>query len=77
MICTEVITEDGATLHPGDRAFNYYDMKAGTIGDDLDDSGWFTFVHDDGTDAVLNGARICTTAYAERKGWPGRGVIGI
>ena len=43
----EVITEDGATLRQGDRAFNYYDMKAGTIGDDLDDSGWLTFLHDD------------------------------
>ena len=53
-------TEDGCFLSPGERAFNYYDLKWGTIGDDMDSSGWFSFFHDDGTRCTLNGERIST-----------------
>lgn len=28
----DIITADGAVLHEGDRAFNYYDMQVGRIG---------------------------------------------
>lgn len=31
---------------------------------------WFTFRHTDGSSALLDGSRICSLAYAERKGWP-------
>jgi hypothetical protein len=29
---TDIVTADGAVLHEGDRAFNYYDMRIGRIG---------------------------------------------
>jgi hypothetical protein len=64
---TLVRTEDRAVLRKGGRAFNYYDGKWGTIGDDLDRDGWFTFRHDDGTSAVLNGERIATYNPKDRK----------
>jgi len=51
-------TADGYPLAEGDRAFNYYDRKWGHIGPDIDSEGWFTFDHDDGTHAILNGDRI-------------------
>jgi hypothetical protein len=66
---TAIRTEDGVTLHPGDRAFNYYDQKPGTISEAPDSSGWFTFTHDDGTSALLNGERICSEGFARRR-WP-------
>jgi hypothetical protein len=58
---TNIYTEDGALLQPGDRAFNYYDCKWGVIRPgSLDAQGWFDFDHDDGTHAVLDGSRIST-----------------
>lgn len=33
------------------------------------DNYWFIFRHDDGTSADLDGSRICSTAFASRKGW--------
>jgi hypothetical protein len=63
-------SEDGAQLREGDAAFNYYDHKPGRIGAaSACDAGWFTFHHEDGTRALLNGQRVCSTAYAARRGW--------
>lgn len=64
----EVITEDGVTLHPGDRAYNYYDRKPGTL-EAPDSAGWFDFRHEDGTTAYLDGSRICSIAFASARGW--------
>lgn len=83
-----ITTEDRVTLAPGDRAFNYYDHKPGTIGK-LDaypqpdtmrgqssatpveewSNYWFDFEHDDGSRTLLDGSRICSVAYAKRRGW--------
>lgn len=30
---------------------------------------WFEFRHDDGTRASLDGSRVCTEAFARRRGW--------
>lgn len=57
----EIRTEDGKVVNEGDRVFNYYDWKWGSIErDSLDKEGWFRIRHDDGTTAILNGARIAT-----------------
>jgi hypothetical protein len=53
-----IVTADGATLKVGDRAFNYYDCKWGKIEEINRHDDWFTFRHEDGTSAVLNGERI-------------------
>jgi len=66
---TTVHTEDHKILRSGDRAFNYYDHKAGVIGVDIDDDGWFTFIEDDGHKTTLNGERICSIEYATRRRW--------
>ena len=63
-----ITTEDGATATKGDRLYNYYDMKPGTIGR-MEHDGWFEFNHEDGTRSFLNGQRVCTIAFAARKGW--------
>lgn len=82
---TAVITEDGVTLQPGDNAYNYYDMKPGKIptedrlfsyynpdaAPDAHRDIWFKFQHTDGTVCLLNGERICTVAFARRRGFPG------
>jgi len=79
----KIKTEDGVMLEPGDRAFNYYDMKLGYIHPtremtDYTAAGhetnpnqdlWFDFMHDEGGVAILNGQRICSIRFAERKGW--------
>jgi hypothetical protein len=63
-------TEDGVQFAEGDDLFNYYDMKPGTVRvGSTDQQGWFYFDHADGTDALLDGSRVCSLAYAERKGW--------
>lgn len=71
-------TEDGVYVNEGDRVFNYYDMKPGRIepgtgimAPDL----WFTVKHDDGTQALLNGQRICSIKYANVRGWLGRLIV--
>lgn len=63
-----IITEDKVKLQAGDRAFDYYGMKPGVIGN-VDSDGWFDFTHDDGTRSILDGSRICSTEFAKRKGW--------
>lgn len=66
----QIRTEDGLTLQAGERAFNYYDHEVGEIvPGTVDADGWFTFRHDDGTSKCLNGERICSLAYAGRRGW--------
>lgn len=84
----EVVTQDGVTLHLGDRAYNYYDMMPGTIeridaypqpdtmkgqnsGTSIDEwtNYWFTFRHTDGSSTSLDGSRICSIAFATKKGW--------
>lgn len=56
-----ITTADGKAVHEGDRVFNYYDCKWGTIKPgSLDPEGWFDVNHDDGTVACLNGERIST-----------------
>ena len=68
-----IITEDGATVQVGDRAYNYYDMKPGRIAKlssaFADPDPWFDFEHDDGTISLLNGARICTIEFARKRGF--------
>ena len=85
---TAIITSDGVSLNEGAAAFNYYDMKAGTIGkidqwaqpDTMAGQNsatpmsewsnyWFDFHHADGSCASLDGSRICSVEFAERKGW--------
>jgi hypothetical protein len=66
-------TEDGIVLSEGDRAYNYYDMKAGRIGKlagNMPDP-WFYFHHDDGTRTTLNGQRICSIEFARRRNFKG------
>ena len=66
---SSITTEDGIVLQVGDRAFNYYDHKPGTI-QSLSPDGWFDFHHEDGTSALLNGERICSLDFARRfHGW--------
>lgn len=63
------VTEDGVTVKEGERAFNYYDMKPGVIGEpSIPFDGWFRFMQEGGS-ALLNGARICSVAHAEKMGW--------
>ena len=64
-----IVTANRVTLQEGDHAYNYYDRKSGTIQNDLDDQGWFTFRHWDGTKSLLDGERICTLEFAAAKGW--------
>jgi len=66
-ICT-YRTEDGVELRTGEAAYDYYSMKPGRIGRGCG-SGWFDFEHDDGTVTLLNGQRICSMAYAVRRGF--------
>lgn len=62
--------DDGATASTGDRAYNYYDRQAGTIGAaDLGDAEWFDFIQDNGRHVSLNGDRTCSITTAIAKGW--------
>jgi hypothetical protein len=66
-------TEDGVIVQVGDRIYDYYSMKPGVIvrhAGDMPDP-WFDVRHDDGGLAVLNGQRICSIAYAKRRGFKG------
>lgn len=67
-----ITTEDGVTVGRGDRVFNYYDRKVGVIASDVDTAGWFDVDHDDGTRAYLDGSRICSLGFAQRRGWAER-----
>jgi hypothetical protein len=74
-----IVTEDGVELKHGDRAYDYYSMKPGTIGkidavldgdsNDRNQMPWFDFNHDDGTRTTLNGQRICSVEYARERGF--------
>lgn len=63
-----VVAECGAKLSQGDRAYNYYDMKPGAIGE-VGTDGWFHFLNDDGTRTLLNGQRICSMMFARLRGF--------
>lgn len=66
--------ECGTTLREGDRAYDYYSMKPGVIGRPASlstNDGWFYFRHDDGSELLLNGQRICSLAFAARREFPG------
>ncbi len=67
-----VETEDHALVYEGDRVFDYYGMKWGTIRvGSIDSSGWFYVDHEDGTKSLLNGERIATYDPRERNpNWP-------
>lgn len=57
----DITTEDGHVVHHGDRVYNYYDCRWGTIASEPDSGGWFTFQPADGSQRqTLNGERICT-----------------
>ncbi len=59
--CPDLTTEDNRTpIVPGLRLFNYYDCKWGIVGERIDPDGWFDFIHEDGTRALLNGVRVST-----------------
>jgi hypothetical protein len=68
-----IVTEDNQIVAKGDRVYNYYDMWPGTIVTDPDDQGWFYVKPDPGSSnrqqALLNGQRICTIAFAKRRGF--------
>lgn len=58
--CPDLTTEDNRTpIVVGMRLFNYYDGKWGRVGQ-IEATGWFEFVHEDGTRTTLNGVRVST-----------------
>lgn len=59
-----VVLEDGVSATVGDRVFNYYDMRVATIVRIADD-GWCDTAEGD----LVNGPRMCSTAFAQSKGW--------
>jgi hypothetical protein len=63
-----IITEDHVELVEGDQAYDYYDFNLGTI-HDIDASGWFDLVTEDGRRLYRNGQRVCSVAFAQRRGW--------
>lgn len=70
----EYRTEDGVAVKEGDRAYDYYSMQPGVVGKDAGGTGpnigWFDFYHDNGNVELLNGQRICSMAYARKRGFP-------
>ena len=66
-------TEDGVMLEEGDHAYDYYSMAPGRIGPaagfDQPNDPWFDFIHDKGGRVLLNGQRICSDAFAKRRGF--------
>lgn len=68
---TKYRDDSGVWHKEGDRAYCYYTMKPGTVGEELDrEAGWFEFYYDDGTSDMLNGQRICSIEHAQLMGWP-------
>lgn len=68
-------TEDGVLKREGEIVYNYYDMRPVLIGRANSQAGWFT-AHCVGDTAdtyggsdLLNGARVCTIEFAERRGF--------
>jgi hypothetical protein len=69
MTKSTIVLEDGTTAAIGDRVFNYYDRYPVHIVT-IDDEGWCDTTTDDGSRGpLLNGARMCSITFAERKGW--------
>ena len=80
-----ILTEDGVLVDEGDFVYNYYDMWPGTIvagtktlngqrdNEPLNRNQhiWFDLRADDGRVAMLNGQRICSIAFAKRRGFKG------
>lgn len=70
-----ITTEDGVQIRELELAYNYYDMKLGWIMEGtIEENGgdlWFKFEHMDGSRSILNGARVCSYAYAKRRGFKG------
>jgi hypothetical protein len=64
-----VRTEDGVTLNIGDEAYDYYGFNLGVITGPIDSAGWFDLVTADGRKLYRNGERICSIAYARKRGW--------
>ena len=79
----QIVTEDGQDVNEGDRVFNYYDMKWGTIANvEAGDDPWFDVLQEDGTKAYLDGSRISTFDPREKNphfpysGPPRQAVLG-
>jgi hypothetical protein len=53
-----LITEDGHSFQVGDRLYNYYDGKWGTVVNEPGHHGWFDFKQDDGSVTILNSVRV-------------------
>lgn len=64
-----VRTEDGVELAVGEEAYDYYDFNRGVIAGPIDEAGWFDLITDNGRRLYRNGERICSIAYARRRGW--------
>jgi hypothetical protein len=70
-------TEDGVTVSEGDLVYDYYSMEPVIIGRSCGgDHEWFNTLKADGSGyrsraGMLNGARICTIAFAKRRGFAG------
>jgi len=72
-VVVDIRTEDGKIVHEGDRVYNYYDMKPCVIVPNtirMMPDAWFDTEDDTGRTTVLNGQRICTLQYAQRRGFP-------
>jgi hypothetical protein len=80
----EIMTEDDVIVHHGDRVYNYYDMQPGTIRvrqydvekitaeTNIRQDIWFEFIFEStGGTTILNGQRICTISFAQRRGFRG------
>jgi hypothetical protein len=79
------VTEDGQIVHEGDLVYDYYGMEPVIIGKPSGSQGddpWFDVIKPGsvtedrphgvrGSSGMLNGARICTIAYAKRRGFTG------
>jgi hypothetical protein len=58
-----ITTADGQVITNGDRAFNFYDGRWGTVRN-IAPSGWFDLRTDDGHMDYLNGERVCVVIPA-------------
>lgn len=76
------VTEDGVTVREGDLVYDYYSMERVVIGEASGSDGWFATLRPGsvteerprgvrGTANQLNGQRICTLAFAQRRGFKG------
>jgi len=76
----ELADHEWVPLKLGQRVYNYYDMKPGTIGKlptyaqpftggPAGPAWWCEIVHDDYSTSSLDGSRLCTIKTAIRKGY--------